>query len=469
MNIDDKTLSTRTSLRAKLAAARRSDYFQQTFSLALPITLQQLVFSSLNVIALLLVGQLGEVPVAAFGLANQVWFLLALFLFGINSGAAMFTAQFWGKGDRTAIRKVLGLALSLDVAAATAFLLVAQLAPQMALGFYSKDPAVVAVGSAYLSIASFSYIFAAISFGYASVLRSTGDVRIPIAINMSALGLNGLLSYLLIFGALGLPEMGVQGAGLAIVIARMLECAALLLYTYRRKLPAAVTLADYRLIRPAFAIPVLKPITPVMLNELFWALGITTYYAIYARISTESVAAMNIVSTMDGMAMVVFIGLGNATAIIIGNAIGAGEKERAHRYAGFSLAVAVTGGILVGMLILLFSGFILGFYKVPPDVILYTRRALLVLSCFVWLRACNIVMFIGVLRAGGDTRVAFLLDAVIIWVVGVPLAYIGAFVLDLPVYLVYLLVMSEELLKGAIAMARYGSRRWIHDLTSALG
>jgi Na+-driven multidrug efflux pump len=202
-----------------------------------------------------------------------------------------------------------------------------------------------------------------------------------------------------------------------------------------------------------------------MLNELFWALGITTYFAIYARISTESVAAMNIVSTLEGVAIVAFIGLGNATAILVGNRIGAGETERAHRYAGHSLALAVAGGILVGGFILLLTEVILSFYKVPPEVILYARRAMLVLASFLWLRASNIILFIGVLRAGGDTRMAFILDAVIIWVVGVPLAYFGAFVLQLPVYLVYLLVMTEELLKCVIAMLRYNSRRWIHDLT----
>lgn len=452
-----------------LAAFQDKEYIQKIYRLALPITLQQLVWSGLNMVGLVMVGQLGEVPIAAVGLSNQVWFLLALILFGINSGSAMFTAQYWGRDERLAIRKVLGIALALDVAVSILFMGVTFFIPHLVLRIFSTDPAVVAVGSQYLQIYGFSFIFAAIAFGYAAVLRSTGEVRIPIIINMGALSLNALLSYLLIFGVLGFPRLGVQGAALSIVIARSMECAALLFITYRRSLPAAVTLSDVRLIRLPFVTMLMKPITPVILNELLWALGITAYNVVYARIGTDSIAAMNIVSTIENVAMVVFIGLGNATAILVGNNIGAGDREKAYRYAGRSLALGAVGGLLVGGLILLGSGFILQLYKVPPEVIFNAQRALLVLALLLWLRATNIILFIGVFRAGGDTRLAFILDAVIIWVVGVPLAFIGAFVLRLPVYWVYLLVLTEELIKCCIGIWRYLSRRWIHDLSTVTG
>ena len=177
---------------------------------------------------------------------------------------------------------------------------------------------------------------------------------------------------------------------------------------------------------------------------------------------------MNIVGTIDNLALVAFIGLANACAIMVGNRIGAGEEDLAHRYAARTLILGVGGALLVGGLILSSSGFILDLYNVSPQVIEYARRVLVIISLLLWLRVSNLVLYIGIFRSGGDTRFAFLLDAVIIWVVGVPLAFYGAFVWHLPVYWVYLLVMSEELVKWSIGLWRFFSRRWIHNLAVAV-
>jgi len=415
-------------------------------------------------VGMLMVGQLGDVSVAAVGLGNQVFFLLSLVLFGINSGSAMFTAQLWGKGDLASIRKVLALGLALSLITSGIFLAIAVFIPQVVLGIYSRDPAVIAAGSDYLRTFGLSFMVTAVTFSYAAVLRSTGEVRTPIVINMVALCLNTALSYVLIFGLLGLPQLGLRGAAWAVVISRSLECIALLFVTYRFHLPAALTVSDARAVRLPFAVSILTPIAPVVFNELFWSLGITAYYVVYARIGTESIAAMNIVGTIDNLALVAFIGLANACAIMVGNRIGAGEDDLAHRYAARTLILGVGGALLVGGLILSSSGFILDLYNVSPQVIEYARRVLVIISLLLWLRVSNLVLYIGIFRSGGDTRFAFLLDAVIIWVVGVPLAFYGAFVLHLPVYWVYLLVMSEELVKWSIGLWRFFSRRWIHNL-----
>jgi putative MATE family efflux protein len=437
--------------------------------LALPIALQQLVWASLGMVSMIMVGQLGDVSVAAVGLGNQVFFLLTLVLFGINSGSAMFTAQMWGKGDLVSIRKVMAVGLSLSLMTGVIFLVVALLIPQVVLGIFSRDPAVIAAGSEYLRIFSLAFIFTAVTFSFAAILRSTGEVRTPIIINMAALAFNTALSYILIFGLLGLPEMGLRGAAWAIVISRLLECSALLFVTYWRRLPAAVTLRDASLLRLPFILSVLIPMAPVVLNELLWSLGITAYNVVYARINTESIAAMNIVGTIDNLALVAFVGLANACAILVGNRIGAGEEALAQRYAGRTLVIGAAGALLVGALIFLGSGFILSLYNVSAQVIAYAQRVLVIVSSLLWLRMSNLVLFIGIFRAGGDARFAFLLDAVIIWTVGVPLALFGAFVLDLPVYWVYLLVMTEELAKWSIGLGRFFSRRWIHNLAQAVG
>jgi putative MATE family efflux protein len=444
------------------------EYYPQLYKIAIPIALQSFIMSSLNMVGVVMIGQLGAVPVAAVGLANQIFFLLTLMLFGIYTGSAMFTAQLWGIKDVANIRKVLGLALTMGIGTGTLFLIIAEVFPAGVLSIYSQDPDVIAMGSLYLRILGLSFIPYAISFCYAIVLRSTGDVQTPLIVTLTALSLNTLLSYALIFGKLGLPPMGVAGAGIAVVVSRIVELVLILLLTYRKDSPSAAKLRELFSYDLDFARRVLKPVLPVVINEMLWSLGITAYSVVYARISTDSIAAMNIVASIDQMALVLFNGIGNACAILVGNRIGAGEEDQAFRYAARTEALGMLGGLAIGALVLVSSDMILSLYKVPPQVIEYAHNALVILGVLLWLRASNMIMFIGIFRSGGDTRFALILDGLIIWVVGVPLAFLGAFVFHLPVYWVYLLVMSEEITKWSLGAYRFFSRKWIHNLAKTV-
>lgn len=210
------------------------EYYRRLYKIAFPVSLQNLVTSSLNMVGWVMVGQLGAVPVAAVGLANQIFFLLNLMLFGITTGSAMFTAQLWGKRDVQNIRKVLGLALCLGLVAALLFLLIAEVFPSVALSIYSQDPAVIALGSEYLRIIGFSFPLFAISFCFAIVMRSTGDARTPLIVTFTSLTINTLVSYVLIFGRMGLPTLGVDGAAVGVLVARFVEVSLYLILTYRR-------------------------------------------------------------------------------------------------------------------------------------------------------------------------------------------------------------------------------------------
>lgn len=444
------------------------EYFRRLVSVALPIALQNFIMSSLNLVGVMMIGQLGEASVAAVGLANQIYFLLNLLMFGITSGSAMFTAQLWGKQDIPNIRRVLGLSLLMGVAGSLVFVAIAQLAPAAALGVYSEDPEVVALGSQYLRIYGLAFPFVAVTFSFAAVLRSTGDVKTPLVISMTALSLNTLLSYGLVLGNFGLPELGVRGAGIAILVARIVECASLAGVTYLRRSPVAVSWREITSLDLAFARKVLRPVLPVVFNEVLWALGVTAYNVVYAHIGTDSIAAMNIVSSIDNLAMVLFMGISNATAILVGNWIGAGDYRQAQRYAGRSLSLNALGALGAGGIVLLVSPSILGVYKVSPEVIQHARNILVILALLLWLRASNMLMFIGIFRAGGDTRFAFFLDAGIIWTIGVPLAFAGAFLFHLPIHWVYLLVMAEEATKWLLGIRRFISRKWIHNLAQGI-
>jgi putative MATE family efflux protein len=445
------------------------DYFSQIFKIAIPITLQNFVFSSLNMASIVMIGQKGEVAVAAVGLAGQIFFLLNLVLFGLGSGTGIFTAQLWGKGDLANIRKVLGLSLQLSLGAAFLFFILAQFFPTQILAIYSTDARVIKVGAEYLKIFSWGFFFFAITFAYVFILRSIGSVRLPVIVSVFSLFLNALLTYGLVFGKFGLPDCGVNGAAIAVIISRFAECVILLAAIYTRTdSAAAASITELTYFDLAFIWRIMRPVIPVALNEIFWSFGITTYNIIYARMGTESIAAMNIFATLDNLAFIFFIGLGNATAIIVGNKIGAGQEKLAHLYAGRSIGIALAFGIVTGFIVLLLRNPVLSLYNVSPNVIHDAYMIMTIAAFAIWLRASNMVIIIGTLRSGGDTVYSLILDGFVIWLVGVPLAAAGAFIFMLPIHLVYMLVLSEELTKFILGLRRYFSRKWINNLAQTV-
>lgn len=424
----------------------------------------QLMYSVMNMAGVVFVGQKGETAVAAVGLAGQAAFLLNLVHFGVVSGAAMFTAQFWGRRDIKNLRRVLGMSMGLAITTALVFLAISQFAPAAFLSIYSKDPQVISLGASYMRIFSWSFLITAITSSFAMVMRSTGNVKPPMYIGTAALGLNTVLSYGLIFGKFGLPELSINGAAFANVIARALECAILLAFIYRTKSPVAATLGELSDLNLDFIRRMLKPMLPVILNELFWSLGMTAYSVIYGRMGTDALATVNIISSVEQVAFVIFIGISNATSVLIGNLIGAGKEDDAYEYAGRSLGLGMIGGVLMGVLLQVLKGSILSLYNVSPEVIRNAGLVMNVASLFLWIRVNNMTIVVGILRAGGDTRYSLFVDGIIIWIIGVPLSAFGAFVLHLPVYLVAVCVMAEEVTKWFFGIYRYRTRKWINNL-----
>lgn len=441
-------------------------FLNTMLTLAIPIMLQNLVFASLNLVDGVMIGQLGDSAVAAVGVANQVFFLVSLLFFGIGSGTAIFAAQYWGRKDTARIHSVLGISLLLSISGALVFSLVAILFPVKVISIYSTDPAVISQGSIYLKIVAFSYVITAITNNFAFVLRSTENVKLPLLTSLVALSLNTIMNYALVLGNFGLPSLGVRGAAIATVISRLIEVILLLTIIYWKKLPIAARL-------PAlinFKIIPLKKFfnttVPVIATEIIWSFGITTYNIVYARIGTESIAAVNIAGTLDKIIFVIFIGLGHACAIMIGNQIGAGDNDRATSYAKNFLIVGAIGAALLGIFMYLFASPLLTLYKVSDVTINFTIKLIGLMAISLPVRSLNLILLIGILRAGGDTKIAFFIDAGSVWVVGVPMALIGAFVLGLPIHWVYLMVLADEVVKLVLGLIRYFSQRWINFLAA---
>ncbi|MDK2980720.1 MAG: hypothetical protein PWQ55_1067 [Chloroflexota bacterium] len=417
-----------------------------------------------NTITTLMTGQLGDIPLAAAGLANQMYFILTLVQFGIGSGASIFTAQYWGKHDRESISKVLGVSLIFGILISLVFMSVALFIPNVFLDIFTSDEQVIQIGTQILRIVGFSFLFTPITNTFYMILRSTGNVRLPMVVSSSGVILNAILGYAFIFGKLGAPELGVLGAAYANLIARVLECALILWMVYYLKTPLAVKPREMLSFDRAFLKKILARVAPVTMNELLWSLGISAYSAIYAHINTEAIAAMNIRASIEDLVFVPFLGVTHACAIIIGNAIGSGKEEESEAYIRQGVRIIFGISVVLGTALIFGRDLIASLYNISELTAWYTRNLLTVLGIFLWLRTVNTFYFIAMLRSGGDTRFAYYADVGGMWLVGVPSALLGAFVFKLPVYYVYALAMLDEAVKFVLFIWRFRSNRWIHNL-----
>jgi len=450
-----------------LSFFRDRDFFRSMLAIAMPAAFQQLISASLNMIDVLMVGRLGESSIAAVGLANQVFFLFVLFVFGVTSGMAIFTAQYWGKGDIPSIRLVLGISLAVSAVVGVLFSVLAVGFPERVLGFYTNDPEVIRIGASYLRIAGLSYPLAAIATSYISVLRSITLVKLAAFVSVAALIVKTSLSYLLIFGIGSLPALGVRGAAAGTLTAWAFELLLLIFFVFRLRTPLAANPLTFFRFDRSFLRKVLATSMPAALNEMAWSFGITVYTAVYAHIGTDSIAAVNINATIEELFFVLFIGLGTACSVMVGNRIGAGRKDLAFEYGRRFTVLGVLLAMALGLGVFGARGPVAGLYDLSASATFNLRWLMLVFAATAWLRVFNFMLFIGALRAGGDTRYAMFTELFSIWFIGVPLALLGGFVFKLPVYGVYLLVLVEEVVKAFIIVLRFTSRKWIHDLVNA--
>lgn len=245
-----------------------------------------------------------------------------------------------------------------------------------------------------------------------------------------------------------------------------MELILIFILVYTQKTPLAANPLTFFSFDLPFFSRVLTTTLPALANEMFWSLGITTYNAIYARIGTDSIAAINVNATIEELAFVVFMGLGNACAVMVGNRIGAGKKEEAFETVRRVVILSMIFAWTVGLIVILLRDAVVSLYDLSPSGEYNVRMLMLMMGSVLWIRMFNFSTFIGALRAGGDTRFALLMEVCSIWLIGVPAAYVGAFVLHLPVYYVYLMVALEELAKAFVSGWRVYSRKWIHDLVN---
>ena len=442
-------------------------FYRMLFVLALPILIQNLLTSSLNMVDTLMIGRVGDNELAAVGIANQFFFLFNLVANGAAAGCSIFISQYWGQRDTASIRRVMGFGLTINMGIGLLFTMVALLLPRFIAGLFSREAAVVELSEDYLVIVCLSYVFTGISYLLANALRSVGSAYVPMIVSFLAILVNTGGNYLLIFGKGGFPVLGVKGAAIATLIARVVEMLLLLLLTFRPRSPLRGRPREFTGFDAAFARKTIGAIIPVVLNEGCWALGFILYTVAYGFIGdgTRAIAASQICNSVQNLFMVLCFSMASASLVMIGNKIGEQREEDARAYARRFSGLAVLTGLLVGVVVLLCAPLILSFFKVSEEARQAAIVMLRIFGVILPVRMLNVVLIVGVFRGGGDAAFGLKTEAGTMWLIGVPLAFFGALVLQWPVEQVVLLVCAEEIVKCVLSLWRLKSDKWVRNVT----
>ncbi len=443
--------------------AARSEFSRKILLIGIPVVLQNIVSMSLNFMDTLMIGRLGETEVAAVGAANQVYFVLSVTMFGLLSGSAVFTAQYWGAKDIKGIRRIIGIDLLLGVAAACLFTAAVMLFPEAILSLFTKDSGVIACGRDYIRIACLSYVFTGVTTAFSFNARAIQRVNAPTAINAAAVLVNIVLNYLLIFGKLGLPALGVKGAALATLIARIAEMAAMLLYVYLAKdHPFRAGRRELFGFSRSLFLRTMKTAVPVIVVESSWAVVTALTFGAYGRIGVSAMAVAQVVSVISELLQCVFFGVGNATAMIIGESLGRGDKDKAYYFGLCAQAATVILIIVVSLVMLGISGLVPKLYDFPPETDQLLVRTLRISALLVTPKMLAYIYMVGILRAGGDNLFCMILEVICNLALALPLAFIGVLVLHLSLPAVMALVEIGDVVRILFCVPRFFRRKWIN-------
>ena len=444
-------------------------FYKILVSLCIPIIVQNLISTSVNVIDTVMISSLGEASVASIGVANQFFFLFNMTMSGLTGGAGLFISQFFGRNDTKNIKKITSLSVFLGILLGLLFLIPAVFFPKLIIHFFSYDPEVIKLCTDYFSIIAFCYPLIGISMVFSMGSRSIRNPKLGMICSGIALVTNVILNYCLIFGHLGFPAMGVKGAALATVIARIVEFVLLVGYIYfiKKDYLLKFNLSDFKSIDKLFLNTFISKSLPILLNDSLWAVGTVLYSVAYAKAGTSAIAASQIATSTGNFFIMTAVCVAIGASIMLGNELGSDNTYIAIDYAKkFSKIVFIIGSIL-GILLILSIPILLKIFSVSdtirPDII----KIFFIMGVFMGLRAFNTLIIIGVLRSGGDTKYSLFLELGCMWLVSLPLTFIFA-VKGAPIYLLVLLTYSEEIVKFVFGVPRALSKKWATNIVKEL-
>lgn len=444
-------------------------FYKILVSLCIPIIIQNLISTSVNVIDTVMISSLGETSVASIGVANQFFFLFNMTLSGLTGGAGLFISQFFGKNDTRNIRKVTSLSVFLGILLGSLFLIPALFFPNLIIHFFSYDQEVVKLCTEYFSIIAFCYPIIAVSMIFSMGSRSIRNPKLGMICSGIALITNIILNYGLIFGNLGLPALGVKGAALATVIARIVEFLLLIGYVYfiKKDYILKFSISDFKAIDKSFIDTFISKSLPILLNDALWAIGTVLYSVAYSKAGTSAIAASQIATSTGNFFIMTAVCVAIGASIMLGNELGADNTDIAIYYAKkFSKIVFVVGTIL-GVLLIFNIPILLKLFSVSESLVPDIVKIFVIMGLFMGLKSFNTLIIIGVLRSGGDTKYSLFLELGCMWLVSLPLTFIFA-IKGSPIYLLVLLTYSEEIVKFIFGVPRALSKKWAANIVKEI-
>ena len=446
----------------------RRHFLKTVAMVAAPIALQSLIGSSLNLVDNLMIGHLGELPLNAVGVSVQIFFVYWMFVFGFASGAATFISQFYGVKDYVNIRRSCGFTLTVAFAMGMVFFLAGEFFPHYILRIFTRFPEVIEMGAVYVRIAAPGFLLVPIIQAFTVTLRATQQTVQPLVASAAALCLNTFLNYVLIYGKLGAPAMGVAGAALATVISRLVEMSIILFLIFGRRNVISGSLREFFGFGRELAGRIIRNSIPTTINESMWGMGTALYVAAFARISISSGAAVQACNTINNLFSMAAFSIGDAVLILVGQKLGEGRKDEAFEMSKILTRLAIIIGLVLGALTLCFGKPILSLFDFSAEGAADAWRILIVYATTLFIDVFNAIMVTGCLRCGGDTRFAMITEVSTVWLIGVPAAFITSLLLGWPVWAAVLSVKLESVIKAVILTMRYVSKKWLNTVIEGI-
>ena len=441
---------------------RKRSLRKEIVRLALPIALQQFMTALVGACDAIMLGKLSQDAMSAVSLATQVTFVFNLFMFAFMAGENMFVAQYYGKGDYTGISQVFSLVTKICGCIAVVFLAGTLFFPEQLMRILTNEETLIVLGSEYLRVIGISYVFSGIAQIFLAIMKNCGAVNMSTLINGVMVILNIVLNAVLIFGLSGFPKMGIKGAALATVLATVVQFLWSVGYVLCRIRAVKFSLRSCE--KKLFGRFWQKTV-PLLINNLAWGIGFSMYSVIMGHLGTDAVAANGIANISKNLVVCFCLGLGNAGSIIVGNRLGADRLQEAKEVGETLTKTAIIAGIVSGLVLIALSPFITKMVDLTPTARGYLQKMLLISSYYIAGKSVNCMTIGGIFAAGGDSKFGMLCDSVTLWCIIVPLGCICAFILKLPVMVVYFVLNLDEIIKLPVVYKHYKKYKWIKNLT----
>lgn len=437
---------------------------QQMLHLVVPIAIQQFMLALVSATDALMLGFVDQTSLSAVSLAGQVQFVLNLFVAGIAAGCGIMIAQYWGKRDTASIEKVMPVALYTNLLSGGIFTVLALMIPGGLMHIFTNDPLLISNGASYLRAVALSYVFCGISQIYLILLKNTGHATLSSKISSSAVIINIILNAILIFGLFGAPRLGIVGAAYATVTARLVE----LVWAY-----FAVRHAHHVAIRWSGILHTSKVLTkdfwyyttPALGAALVWGIAFVLYSVILGHMGSDAVAANSIASIVKSMVQCVIRGVSAGAGILVGNLLGANELEKAKTYGGRITRISILIGVVTGTILIILSPFVSHVAPMSDIARGYLQFMMVVLGFNLMGQSVNTTVLDGIFCAGGDAKFDMIGNLGAMWCFSVPLGFITAFVFHAPVWLVYIIISLDEIVKLPAVYKHYKKYVWVRNIT----